>query len=183
MSNEKNKFTKDEKAKIALEAVSGGKDKLKNLAAKHDVSEEKIMDWARELGVVDAEEEKKITPEADEPFETEDQVNLEVANSDFSDSVNFGASIDNLNIKKLTFWTIFGTILILVMIIGIISIYDFTISSTKQKVANESTFYDISELKERDQETLNSYGVVDPDEGIYRIPIDSAISLTVKNSE
>lgn len=183
MSNEKNKFSKDEKAKIALEAVSGGKDKLNKLTSKHGISEEEIMSWARELGVVGAQEEAKKTPEADEPFETKDQVDLEVANNDFSDSVNFGASVDNLNVKKLTFWTIFGTFLILVMIVSIIEIYDYTISSSQQEVANESTFYDISELKEKDEETLNSYGVVDPEEGIYRIPIDSAISLTAKSRE
>jgi transposase-like protein len=183
MSNEKSKFTKDEKAKIALEAVSGGKDELKKLASKHGVSEEDIMDWAKELGVVTSEEKAKKTPDSDDSFKTEDQVDLEVANQEFSDSVNFGASIDNLNIKKLTFWTIFGTFLILVMIVGIIEIYDFTISTSQQDVAKESTFYDISELRERDKETLNSYGVVDLDEGIYRIPIDSAISLTAKSIE
>jgi len=183
MSNKKNNFTKDQKAKIALEAVSGGKEKLKELASEHDISEDKIMDWARELGVIDSEEEAKKTSETDESFKTEDRVDLEVANENFSDSINFGAMTDDLNVKKLTFWTIFGTFLILVMIVGIIEIYDYTIDSAQQEVAKESTFYDISELKERDQETLNSYGVVDPDEGIYRIPIDSAISLTAKSSE
>ena len=44
-------------------------------------------------------------------------------------------------------------------------------------------YYDIDELETSSTEQLNSFGVVNPDEGIYRIPIDSAITKIAEESE
>ena len=55
-------------------------------------------------------------------------------------------------------------------------IHDYTESSATQLRSEESQFYDIDDLKQNDEETLNSFGVVDPEASIYRIPIDSAIT-------
>ncbi|MGF1669861.1 MAG: transposase [Balneolaceae bacterium] len=182
MSEKKREFTKEEKAKIALEAVSGGENELKKLSSKHGITEKQILNWAEELGI-----SSKTPDESKKPFTAieaeKNQIDIDVSTEEFSDSMKFGASFDNLNIKRLTFWTVFGTFLVLIMIIGLLKVYDFTITTTQKNVAAESIFYDISELKERDNETLNSFGVVDPEEGIYRIPIDSAISLMVKEIE
>jgi len=183
MSNEKKNFTKNEKAKIALKAISGGNKVLKELASEHNVSEDEILDWASELGIINPEKKVETTPPEEKSFKKDDEVELEVTTEEFSDAIKFGASIDNLNMKRLTFWTIFGTFLVLIMVIGIVKVYDHTISTTQQEASGKSIFYDISELKQNDNEILNSFGVVDPDEGIYRIPIDSAISITVNNVE
>ncbi len=55
-------------------------------------------------------------------------------------------------------------------------IHDYTESSAIILRSEQSQFYEIDEMKFNDQETLNSFGVVDPEAGIYRIPIDSAIT-------
>ncbi|MDZ7718867.1 MAG: transposase [Balneolaceae bacterium] len=162
MSKKQKKFTDEEKNSIALKAVSGGDEAVKELSEKHKISEEEIRNWIRETGVKPVKEK-------------EEEVSLD-ASDDFIASVNFGANFDNLNYKRLIFWSIFGVAVILIFVQSIIFIHDYTTSSTVQLRSEQSQFYNIDELKQNDQETLNSFGIVDAESGIYRIPIDSAIT-------
>jgi len=92
-------------------------------------------------------------------------------------SVEYGATFDNLNYNRLTFWSVFGTSVILIFIISIMFIHEYTRTSALQRSDESSVDYDINELQEQDKETLETFGVVNPEEGIYRIPIDSAITI------
>lgn len=169
MSNESKNFTEEEKAAIALKAASGGAEKIKELAETHEISEEKIKTWIRETGATPVEE-------ANEEYSLE-------ASENFSRQVEFGVSFDKLNYKRLTFWSIFGTSVILIIIIAIMALYDYTSTSTLQRTSEASQFYDIEQLRESNRVKLESFGVVDPEEGIYHIPVDSAISRMVKEIE
>lgn len=162
MSKKQKQFTDEEKNSIALKAVSGGDEAVKELSKKHDVSEEEIRNWIRETGVKPVKEK-------------EEEVSLD-ASENFIASVNYGANFDNLNYKRLTFWSIFGIAVIVIFVQSIMFIHDYTKSSAVQLRSEQSQFYNIDELKQNDQETLNSFGVVNAEEGIYRIPIDSAIT-------
>jgi len=162
MSKKQKTFTDEEKNSIALKAVSGGEETIKELSKIHDVSEDEIRNWIHETGVEPSKEKH-------------DEVSLD-ASEDFIASVSYGANFDNLNYRRLIFWSIFGIAVILIFIQSIILIHDYTTSSATQLRSEQSQFYDIDELKQNDQEVLNSFGVVDPEAGIYRIPIDSAIT-------
>lgn len=164
MSKQQKTFTDEEKKKIALEATSGGEDAVKKLSEKHGVSEEKIHNWIRETDVTDV---ATVTEEED--------VSLE-ATEEFIESVNYGANFDKLNYRRLIFWSIFGIAVILIIIQSIMFIHDYTQSSATILRSEQSQFYEIDEMKLNEQETLNSFGIVDPEAGIYRIPIDSAIT-------
>lgn len=163
MSKKQNQFTEEEKNSIALKAVSGGDEAVKELSKKHNVSEEEIRNWIRETGVKPVNEEKQ------------EEVALD-ASEEFIASVNYGANFDKLNYKRLMFWSVFGIAVIVIFVQSIIFIYDYTQSSATQLRSEQSQFYNIDELKQNDQEELNSFGVVDAEAGIYRIPIDSAIT-------
>ncbi|MCG2588973.1 transposase [Rhodohalobacter sulfatireducens] len=162
MSKKQKQFTDEEKNSIALKAVSGGDDAIKELSEKHNISEEEIRNWIRETGVKPVKEK-------------EEEVSLD-ASENFIASVSYGANFDNLNYKRLVFWTVFGIAVILIFIQSIIFIHDYTTSSSTQLQSEQSRFYNIEEIQQSDQETLNSFGVVDAEAGIYRIPIDSAIT-------
>jgi transposase-like protein len=164
MSKQQKTFTDEEKKKIALEAASGGEDAVKKLSEKHGVSEEEIHNWIRETDVTDV---AAVTGE--------EEVSLE-ATEEFIESVNYGANFDKLNYRRLIFWSIFGIAVILIIIQSIMFIHDYTQSSATILRSEQSQFYEIDEMKLNEQETLNSFGVVDPEAGIYRIPIDSAIT-------
>jgi transposase-like protein len=169
MSKPSNNFTPEEKAAIALKAVSGDDHTKQELAKEHNVTVEQIDQWIRETGV------KPVT-------DSNDTVELE-ANEDFAESVEFGAVPDRLNYPRLTFWSIFGTVVIVMMVLAIMAIYEYTSTSAQQARSAESEFYELRELQQRDQSTLDSFGVVDPEQGIYRIPIDSAITIIAQDSD
>ncbi|TVR13598.1 MAG: hypothetical protein EA391_14005 [Balneolaceae bacterium] len=161
--SKKKTFTEEEKAAIAKQAASGGDETIREAAEKHGVTIEQIKLWIRESNASDVEY-------------AEDEVSLE-ATEDFEKSVTYGATFDNLNFRRLTFWSAFGTLTMILFIVAIYFMHDFTKSGATQQRSQESLFFDIEEIQQRDRATLESFGVVDPDEGIYRIPIDSAITI------
>lgn len=165
MSKQQKTFTDEEKKKIALEAASGGEDAIKELSEKHAISEEEILIWIRETDVTDV---TTVTKEEDVSLDATDE---------FIESVNYGANFDKLNYRRLIFWSIFGIAVMIIIIQSIMFIHDYTKSSATILRSEQSQFYEIDEMKLNDQQILNSFGVVDPEAGIYRIPIDSAITL------
>ncbi len=160
--SKKKTFTEEEKAAIAKQAASGGDQDLNELAEEHGITIEQIKLWIRESNAADVDY-------------AEDEVSLE-ATDDFEKSVTYGATFDKLNYNRLVFWSAFGTITIVLFIVAIIYMHDYTRTSVSQDRSDQSLFYNIEEIQQRDRVILDSFGVVDPEEGIYRIPIDSAIT-------
>lgn len=167
MSNSSKNFTKEEKAAIALKAASGQESKLQELAEEHGVSVEEIRNWMRETGVTDVNDD--------------DSVSIEVTDN-YGESVTYGASFDTPNYQRIVFWSAFGSAVVLLIIVSIFYVHSYTTSTVADRTSQESQFYNIEEIQQREAETLNSYGVVDSEEGIYRIPIDQAISEIVNES-
>jgi hypothetical protein len=173
MSKDKKEYSSEFKAKVVLEASSAEGDGVQQIAEKYNVTTEEIAVWSREMGISDVGTTDAST----------DEITLEARSEDFYSAVGFGAQEDKLNYKRLTFWTLFGTIFVLVIVVSLIYVFDTTISKTQQQVSAQSNYFDVNELKSRDEATLSSFGVVDPENGIYRIPIDSAITLMLSENE
>lgn len=163
MSKNQNSFTESEQIRIAKQAASGRSEDIKRLADEHNISQQEIQNWIREYNI-------------ESPSDESDDVSLE-ASENFVDSVEYGATFDKLNYNRLTFWSVFGTTVIVIFIISIMFIHEYTRTSALQRSDESSLYYDINELQEQDKETLETFGVVDPEEGIYRIPIDSAMTI------
>ena len=168
MSKSSKNFTEEEKAAIALKAASGQENKLQELAEEHGVSVEEIQNWMRETGVTSVEED-------------DDSVSIETTDN-YATSVEYGVSFDTPDYRKIVFWTTFGSAVVLLIIVSVFYVHSYTTSNVADRTSQESQFYNIQEIQRQDTETLNSYGVVDPEEGIYRIPIDSAITEIVNES-
>jgi hypothetical protein len=161
MSMKPKKLTEEDKLKIAEMAGSGGTVSIKKLADEFGVSEDEIRNLVHETPVSESDG---------------DDYTLEVSD-DFLKSVEYGATFDKLNYKRLTFWSLFGTGVIVLFIVAVMFMFEYTRTSSLQSQSERSTFYNIEELQRNEQIKLNTFGVVDPDEGIYRIPIDSAITV------
>ncbi len=168
MSKSSKDFTKEEKAAIALKAASGEENTLHELAEKHNVSVEEIRNWMRETGVTPVNED-------------DDSVTIETTDN-YASSVEYGAAFDQPDYKKIVFWSAFGSAVVLLIIVSIFYVHSYSTSTVYDRTSEESQFYDIQQIQQSDMETLNSFGVVDPEEGIYRIPIDRAISEIVNES-
>lgn len=169
MSKKSNQFTEEEKAAIALKAASGGEEAIKKLADEHNISVAEIRNWIQEKNISSTEGDT-------------DEYSLNVTD-DFSKSVEFGATFDKLNYKRLTFWSVFGIAVILIMIVALMALHNYTTSSVSYQVSERSQFFNIEQIERDTQNRLNSFGVVDPEEGIYHVPVDTAISMMVNEFE
>lgn len=173
MNTHSNKFTSEEKAKIALEAASASDEELNEIAERHNVTVAEIRQWVDETGADDV-----TAPDADE----DDSITLD-ASGEFADDFDYGATFDNLDYRTLFYWSIFGTTIIGLFVVAIFFIFVYTFQGMDRETSERSQYYNINELQEQDHTRLNSFGVVDLEEGIYHIPIDSAISQIAEDSE
>src|SRR5690625_66894 len=106
------------------------------------------------------------------------KVNQEAKDS-FIDSVYYGAVKDKINYKRLSFWTVVGGVMVVVLVLSVIGIYNYTQGSAWQQSYEASEYYELERSRVLDQTTLDSCGVVDPEAGICRIAIDDAINIIV----
>lgn len=162
MSDKSDKLSDVEKAQIAEKAKNAGNEVREKLAEEYGVTEEEIREWELETSASDVSDDEEVSLEATD---------------EFIKSVEYGATFDILNYGRLTFWSAFGTISVVLFIVGIMFMHEYNRTSAIQERFQQSIFYDIEEIQQRDRARLESFGVVDIDEGIYRIPIDSAITI------
>jgi transposase-like protein len=168
------KYSSEFKAKVALEAVAQGRSVIEKIAQKHDVSEEDVIEWAAQLQDEASQIFTTETAQADEAV-TED-VDITTENEEFAGAVEHGVMSDTLNYNKLIFWSTLGTALVIIFVIGLVYFSQYSLFEVQKQVSAQSGYSEVKELKAEQDQELNSFGVVDLEEGIYRIPIDSAIS-------
>lgn len=163
------KHSAEFKAKVALEAVSKDNKGLSELAEKYDVTVKEITSWSKELhanastvfGGTGALVED-VSIESDDPI--------------FIDSVNHGVEAENLNYNRIFLWSGLGVITVIVFIVALIFFAQYSFSNAQKNALNSSTYLEITKLRADQTEHLNSYGVVDLEAGVYRIPIEEAIN-------
>lgn len=109
----------------------------------------------------------------------DNEMQLSGASSDFVLSVEKGVTADILDIKMLTFWSIIAVLFMIAMTYGGYRIYKFYGFQTRAELAISTEYKELKQKKEADAQHLSSYGMVDGEAGVYRIPIDDAINLYV----
>lgn len=110
--------------------------------------------------------------------EEKSSVQLKVNDKDVAQSVEKGVMDDKLNYGKLGFWSGVGFVVFIVFMVSLVYIFQYKQFLDEQKAA-DSQFQQIKELRAQSQERLSSFGVVNQEEGIYHIPIDSAMHKVV----
>lgn len=180
MANEEQNYTSDFKSKVASEALEQNKQNLDRLSDKYDVPVSLILKWTVqfEKGGADAFDtvEKTEPTESKAHIEDHESVDVEVEDSDIAESISYGVMHDDLNYNRLIFWSVLGIILVVIFVVGLLEMYQYNANVTQERISAQSEYYQIKQLNEEAQETLSSFGVVNPEEGIYRIPIDSAMN-------
>lgn len=176
MASEEKDYTADFKKEVAQKALDQSKKNLDKLSEKYDVPVSVILMWATELEK--GGEEVFETPQEAEADTDEEQneVDVEITDRKVADSVVHGVMLDQLNYKRLVFWSVFGIILVLIFVQALFEMNQYNQQLTEERVSSESEYYQAKQLKNEAEEQLNSFGVIDLENGIYRIPIDSAIT-------
>jgi len=182
MTNEEKGYTSEFKKEVAQKALDQSKKNLDKLSEKYDVPISVILMWATEAekGGMAVFEETEEVEHTEEPREEFDVV---VSDEDVSSSLQVGAMLDDLNYKRLIFWSTFGVILLVIMVRALIAIFQANAQTMQEETAAQSQFYKVTEMKAQARDRINSFGVVNLDKGIYHIPIDSAISEMAVDGE
>lgn len=107
---------------------------------------------------------------------TIEDVKIESNDPIFIKSVNHGVEEENLDYPTLFLWSGLGIVIVTVLIVALIFFSEFSLTNAQRNADNSSTYFEITKLNADQTEHLNSYGVVDLEEGVYRIPIDEAIN-------
>lgn len=93
--------------------------------------------------------------------------------------LSYGVMHDKHNIKNLTFWSVLGIVIFGVLLVGIFYMYHSNKLIFTEEASVRSEHQEVARMKQQAQERLTSFGVIDEEEGIYHIPIDSAITLYI----
>jgi transposase-like protein len=166
-------YSSEFKAKVALEAVNKDDAEIKKIAAKHGVSEEDIKNW---ISLLVAGVSQLFPEEVAEEQPAGEDVELSTDDEELANAVNHGVMSDSLNYRKLTFWAALGTSIVVIFVIGLVIFSQYSLFEAQKNASSQTTFADVNELHAKQKQELNSFGVVDIENGLYRIPIDSAIN-------
>lgn len=183
MASEEQKYSAEFKKEVAQKALDQSKQNLDELSEEYDVPVSVILMWATEFekGGDDVFESEEDTEE--EPTGEQEQIDVEISDDRVVDSINFGVMLDQLNYKRLVFWSVFGVIIVSVLVQALFELYQYNQSFVEERVSSESQYYQANQLREEAEQQLNSFGVIDLENEIYRIPIDSAISNMAADEE
>lgn len=89
---------------------------------------------------------------------------------------------DNLPVKSITWFVVALVVIVVGTFIGMNQLYWMTSSSLVQTNELDVPNKLLSSLRAADEKELGTYGELDKQKGIYRLPIDEAIKLYVKKS-
>jgi len=109
----------------------------------------------------------------------DDEMQLTGASKAFALSVEKGVMEDALDIKMLTFWSVITIVFMFAMAYGGYRIYKFWGFQSKVEQAISTEYKELQMKRASDAQHLGSFGMVDGEAGVYRIPIDAAINLYV----
>jgi hypothetical protein len=175
------------KSRVGYEAALSSKKMIAELAEKYKVSEKEIIEWAESYGGVPAGEEMPAISAEDHGHddhhhgpEGEDYI-VDVTDEDLFNSVKEGIQNDFMNYKMLTGWILIGIVTVIGLVIIATQLEGYTKFQKMMSAAGQTENLQVNQLEAEQQTRLNSYGVVDPDAGIYHVPIDSAINMMVNN--
>jgi hypothetical protein len=96
---------------------------------------------------------------------------------DFSEALQQGVMPDKLNLKYITFWSVIGIAIVIVLIVIAAEMFSYFYFKRSFETSVASEYTQITQLKTQASERLGSFGVIDDEAGKYHIPVDSAFTL------
>lgn len=180
-------YSPEFKTQVAQEALDQSKENLQDLAKKYNIPVSVVITWTTqyENHGSDAFREEPVSQvdDSEQPIEDQKTVDVEISNSEIAESLSYGAMKDRLNYRRLTFWSVLGTVLFIIFVRALVEMFQYNAQVTRERVSGSSEYYNVQELNAEAYEKLNSFGIVNLENNIYRIPLDSAINeLTAENN-
>jgi hypothetical protein len=103
-----------------------------------------------------------------------------VNDQEFLRIVDQGVMEDKLSIKTVTLWSVVTTIFVIILIVIAVNIYNYFKFDKQFQQAVNTQYTEITNLKTNSTYQITTFEVIDAEEGIYRIPVDSAKTLIIQ---
>lgn len=101
---------------------------------------------------------------------------------DLRKDIELGVVPDTLNDRKLFGLFLAGILLVTAMVLFAAELYRYYDFKTSFQAAVAAQYPELQRLDAKHANELNSVAVLDSTKGIYRIPVDSAITLIVNEA-
>lgn len=184
MTSEEKKYTPEFKIKVAQKALEQSKQNLENLSEEYGVPVSVILMWATEVEKGGEDVFETAEEETEKDRKESEEIDISISDEEVASSVEYGVMFDNLNYKRLVFWSVLGIILVCIFVQGLLEMYQYNEQGLQDQVAAESgEFYQANQLNKRAEERITSFGIVNLEEGTYRIPIDSVLNNMAVDEE
>ena len=109
---------------------------------------------------------------------------LQEVNDTVLKSIRTGVMDDDPPYRKLFKWVLLSGCLMVILILSINLFFVRYLQKENEQVANESSYYfEVESLYFKQKERLNLFGIVDREQSIFHVPIDSAYKLVIEDYE
>lgn len=125
---------------------------------------------------------KDLDKDPQEQSQDEKIYEIEVSD-DEAEALNYGATKDKVNVKRLAVYAVIVVATILTLDIVAVNLMKYNSFTIAQNTSQSSKYYLIDSLRTHADHILDTYGIVNLQKGIYRIPIDSAMALYVRENQ
>ncbi len=88
-----------------------------------------------------------------------------------------GYDRSDINTKKLLIWAIICVVFVIASVIFVVQYFDVVRENEVYNKVLKPESVPLRELRAHEEQVLNSYKLLDPDKGVYQIPIDRAMKL------
>ena len=100
---------------------------------------------------------------------------IETSDQELANAITLGVNDDIMDFKKLIFWSGLGMGIVATVVVIWIFASQVFFEQSKANATATRTYYSIDKLTEDANNHLQSYGVLDAEDGVYHMPIDAAI--------
>lgn len=104
-----------------------------------------------------------------------------LSNPEIQESIRYGAMPDKLNYTKLFGYTFLGIVVVVILLAISWQLFRYTAFQKSQQAAINAVFHELEDLRYRHNRDLHAFEVIDEENGIFRVPIDSAMTLVVED--
>lgn len=123
-----------------------------------------------------------MADDKDKTHGKKEEVEVTSQDQQFLRSVKHGVMDDDLDYKTLYFWSGFIIVMVAIFLVALIEMFDYTSYILNEGVQEQVTHTQIDNLKNDGNNRLNSFGVVNAEQNVYHIPIDSVINNMAQDS-
>lgn len=97
------------------------------------------------------------------------------------DAIDGGVMEDKISVKRITVWTVVLTIIVIVLCAIAFNLYKYFKFEQQFQQAINTEYRELNTLRQNAFTKLETKDVVDEEAGFFRIPIDSAMTLIVRD--